>query len=390
MKVLGRIVLAAAILLTLVVMPGHGRERIPGAPRHAEKQQASKITPPASRGTGSIGFENIGAEVSRAMQEAESALADADVQERLAQVEQLDVEDCDVEDLADLAQVEMPRGMEAEEGQQPERADSSNIFVISSDDGQGWLGVTIAEVIAEKVKELKLPAERGALVTAVQPDSPAAKAGLKPGDVITELGGQRIEGTAQFRRLVHEIPAGRQVALTVWRDGRAQMLSATLEALRGSRRSGEHYSYSWPDGEMRIPMPAMPAMPPMPAMPAMPAFPGELFTPRTPRLGIDVEDLSGDLGKYFGAPDGEGVLVREVRAGSPAEKGGLKAGDVIIKIGGERVKTASDLRAGLRAKRESKTVDVVVVRKGTEITLPVEVEPVTPPEGGRIARRMAV
>ena len=80
---------------------------------------------------------------------------------------------------------------------------------------------------------------------------------------------------------------------------------------------------------------------------------GEIFAPRTPRLGIDAEDLSGELGKYFGAPDGEGVLVREVRSGSPAEKAGLKAGDVIIRVAGERVRTSSDLRANLRAKRES-------------------------------------
>jgi serine protease Do/serine protease DegQ len=116
---------------------------------------------------------------------------------------------------------------------------------------------------------------------------------------------------------------------------------------------------------------------------------GPLFAPRTPRLGVDVEDLDGDLGKYFGAPDGEGVLVRGVSSGSAAEKAGIKAGDVIIKVAGERVRTSSDLREGLREKRENKKVDIVVIRKGTEMTLPVEMEQVTPPEGRRIARRVA-
>lgn len=127
---------------------------------------------------------------------------------------------------------------------------------------------------------------------------------------------------------------------------------------------------------------------PMPPMQPMARL-GPLFAPRTPRLGVDVEDLEGDLGKYFGAPDGEGVLVRGVSSGSPAEKAGMKAGDVIIKVAGERVRTSSDLREGLREKRENKKVDIVVIRKGTEMTLPVEVEPVTPPEGRRIARRVA-
>ena len=79
-----------------------------------------------------------------------------------------------------------------------------------------------------------------------------------------------------------------------------------------------------------------------------------------------------------------------VRSGSPAEKGGLKAGDVIIKVGGERVKSSSDLRARLRTKRESKTVEVVVLRKGTEVTLSVALEPVAPPADRRTARRIAV
>src|SRR2546426_792502 len=90
------------------------------------------------------------------------------------------------------------------------------------------LGVETAEVNAEKTKELKLPAERGVLLTEIVPDSPAAKAGLKANDVVTEFNGQRVEGAAQFRRLIRETPAGRTVQLTVWRDGRSQTISVTL------------------------------------------------------------------------------------------------------------------------------------------------------------------
>ena len=70
-----------------------------------------------------------------------------------------------------------------------------------------------------------------------------------------------------------------------------------------------------------------------------------------PRLGIDAEDISGQLGAYFGAPDGEGILVRNVNPGSAAEKAGVKAGDVITSFNGERLRSLGDLRQKLRPER---------------------------------------
>src|SRR2546427_632746 len=129
----------------------------------------------------------------------------------------------------------------------------------------------------------------------------------------------------------------------------------------------------------------------------MPEFGGKLFghdvfLQHGPRLGIDAEDLSGQLGSYFGAPDGEGVLVRDVTSGTPAEKAGLKAGDVIIKIDGERVRTVHELREKMRAKRENKTVSVSVIRKGTEMSFNVEVEQPRPSAERKklISRRISI
>jgi membrane-associated protease RseP (regulator of RpoE activity) len=97
---------------------------------------------------------------------------------------------------------------------------------------------------------------------------------------------------------------------------------------------------------------------------------GELVIPSLhPRLGIDAEDLSGQLGNFFGAPDGEGVLVRSVNTGSAAEKGGLKAGDVITKFDGERVRSLGELREKLAAKNDTATL--TVTRNKTEMTLTV-------------------
>ena len=105
------------------------------------------------------------------------------------------------------------------------------------DEGGSWLGTETLDVTGERVKELKLPAERGVFIDHIAPDSPASKAGLKEKDVVTELNGQHVEGALQFRRMIREIPAGRNVQLTVWRDGRAQTLNVTLGQAETSRNN---------------------------------------------------------------------------------------------------------------------------------------------------------
>jgi serine protease Do len=237
--------------------------------------------------------------------------------------------------------------------------------LVMDEEGSSWLGVELHEVTSENAKELKLSAERGVVVGRIVPDSPAAKAGLKEKDVITELNGQRVEGAAQFRRMIHEIPAGRSVQLTIWRDGRAQTLSVTL----GKSEEGHHsFKMVAPEqGNFMFHMPEVPAIPPM-------EWNSEMLFGGQPRLGIDAEDLNGQLGTFFGAPDGEGILVRDVNPGSPAEKAGVKAGDVITSFNGERIRTLGDLREKLSAKREDKdkTVKLGVLRNKSEVSLTVE------------------
>jgi serine protease Do len=259
---------------------------------------------------------------------------------------------------------------------------NDDLNIMLDEEDSGWLGVELHEVTGETAKELKLPAERGVVLGSVVPDSPAAKAGLKEKDVITEINGQRVEGAAQFRRMIHEIPAGRTVQLTLWRDGRSQTVGVTLGKAEERRHSFKVFTPSpGAPGSFAFNMPEIPMIPPL-------EWNGTfLMGGGQPRLGIDAEDLNGQLGTFFGAPDGEGILVREVNPGSAAEKAGVKAGDVIISVNSERVRTVGDLREKLAAKREAKdkdqTVKLGVLRNKSEVSLTVEL-PAPAPRAKRL------
>jgi serine protease Do len=243
------------------------------------------------------------------------------------------------------------------------------------------LGVETHEVTVENAKELKLPAERGVVVAGVTKDSPAAKAGLKENDVITEVNGQRVEGSAQFRRMIHEIPAGRSAQLSVWRDGRMQTLNATL----GKSEERHNTWMGATPGTFAFRMPEVMEMPDMPSIDLggeMTLLPGA-----RPRLGIDAEDIGGQLGSFFGAPDGEGILVRSVNSGSAAEKAGLKAGDVITSFNGERVRSLGDLRQKLASQDDAKTAKIGVLRNKSEVTLSVDLPARTPKALRKLTQR---
>ena len=242
--------------------------------------------------------------------------------------------------------------------------DDLQIFMGS---GGGWLGVGVSEVSADKMKTLRLPEERGALLGKIVPDSPAAKAGLKENDVVLEINGQGIEGTEQFRRMIHEIPAGRTANLTVWRDGRSQNIKVTV----GKHDAGNMKVFADGPKSFAFKMPPMPAMPDLSGLEHLRSF--SMISPGRPLLGIDAETLEGDFGNYFGAPNGEGVLVRGVFASSPAAKAGLKAGDVITSLNGERVRNASELREKLLTNREGKSIKLGVLRNKSGVTLNVEI-----------------
>jgi S1-C subfamily serine protease len=262
--------------------------------------------------------------------------------------------------------------------------------VMWDEEGGSWLGVETREVTGDNTKELKLPSERGVVLGRIAPDSPASKSGLRENDVVTELNGQQVEGAMQFRRMIREIPAGRSVQLTVWRDGHTQKIEVTLGKSEELRHNMTRVTPGTP-GTFAFRMPELPELPEMPGVAQIPDMPsvdwdGPVLFSGHPRLGIDAEDLAGQLGSFFGAPDGEGILVRSVNSDSPAEKAGVKAGDVITSLNGEPIRSVGDLRQKLAAqhgdknkgaenkgsKDKNRTVKLGVLRNKSEISLNVE------------------
>jgi serine protease Do len=220
--------------------------------------------------------------------------------------------------------------------------------------GGTYLGVSLAEIDANRAKELKLKEDYGVEITRVEDGSPAEKAGLKAGDVVLEYNGERVEGMEQFGRMVRETPPGREVKLKISRNGSGQ----TLTAVVGSRKM-RGFSGNFPEGfvmpEIRIP-----------------EIPQIFTTMRTARLGVEIESLGSQLAEFFGVKDG--VLVRAVLENTPAQKAGIKAGDVITKVDGMPVTSPSELSGAVRTASAKKTYSVEFMRDRKPQTVTVTVD----------------
>jgi len=255
--------------------------------------------------------------------------------------------------------------------------------------GGGYLGVYLEEVTAERMKELGLKEERGAVVMKVVGDSPAEKSGLKENDVIVSFNGRRIDSVRELQRLLNETPAERTVQIEVIRGGSRQMLATTL-----AKRSLQSFKMLGPGADFKnLDQDAMKraeeslkqseeslkksqevwkSLPPNFGDFAF-VNPGELLFFGGPRLGITAESLTPQLAEFFGVKDGKGVLVASVEDNGPAAKAGIKAGDVIIAVDNEKIDSGRALVKALSGKTEG-IIPVKVVRNHAEQTINVIVE----------------
>ncbi len=250
----------------------------------------------------------------------------------------------------------------------------SESFGYSSEDfgGGSYLGVDTRDVTADRLADLKLKEEHGVEVTLVDQDAPAGKAGIKEHDVILTLNGNQVESVEQLRRMIREIPPGRTVNLGISRAGQLMTLKTQLADRR------QTFALARPGKAITFAMPAIPAMPALPAVPAAPFVPDMdmpvsiVVVHSSARSGLMVENLTPQLGDYFGAKDGKGVLVRSVEKGSRAEQAGFRAGDVIVKVNGESISDSGDFTHAVRGRKgNSVTVSIIRERKEQNLTLTV-------------------
>jgi serine protease Do len=197
---------------------------------------------------------------------------------------------------------------------------------------RGWLGVSIQEMTPTLAKGLGFDGSKGALVAQVTEGSPAAKAGLRQGDVIVELDGHAVIRTEDLPRLVAGLPAGRQVPIKVRREGKTLTLSATIAKLE-DRESDVAAAQA--DGK--------------------------------PALGVTVAPITPEVAQAMSLPAGtKGVLVRDVRNGSPAAEAGLQAGDVIVQADRRPITSVEDLREAVDKRAKDKPFMLLVRRDGND------------------------
>jgi membrane-associated protease RseP (regulator of RpoE activity) len=250
-------------------------------------------------------------------------------------------------------------GMPAKVGAQPE----NQHYLFYSDEGGGsYLGVDTRDITSDRLGDLHVKDESGVEVTMVDQDAPAGKAGLKEHDVILRINDQKIESVEQLRRVVHEIPPGRTVSIGISRAGQPMSLKTQL----AERDMDRNINVTVPP--INIPAIHIPPIPPinMPEIDVPTVV--VIHSPRS--SGMMVENLTPQLGDYFGVKSGNGVLIRSVERGSRAEQGGFRAGDVIVKVNGSVVSDCSDFTRLLRERKENKAVVTVVRdRKEQNLTL---------------------
>jgi S1-C subfamily serine protease len=169
-----------------------------------------------------------------------------------------------------------------------------------------------------------LKADSGVVIEDVLPDSAAEKAGLKDGDVIVSIDGNKVESERDIRRTLRDLENPKPLAIGILRDGKPLNISVTPEKREMSMFAHLGGNY----------------------------------------IGVDLQELDADLAKYFQTEPGSGVLVARVEPNSPADKGGLKSGDVITQLNGKQVTTDEDLRAILNDAKEGENVSLTVLRHG--------------------------
>ena len=252
----------------------------------------------------------------------------------------------------------------------PEEFSNSFSFFI---DGGGFLGVYGEDITSENASRYRLNQPRGVGITQVIKDSPAEKAGLRKDDVILRLDGENVTSVRKLNRLVSEIAPDHSVRITISRNGAEQEITATM-----GKRNTSSFVRDLPfpgqkPWKFEAPFTAHEKL-----LDNLNDNHNDLVfsLSNSRRIGVSTVALTTQLAEYFGIHDSRGVLVTSVSADGPAAKAGIKAGDVITAIDGEKIDSPGDVSRVINRKKEGE-VSLTVMRNKSEQTFRV-----TPREGG--------
>jgi C-terminal processing protease CtpA/Prc len=206
----------------------------------------------------------------------------------------------------------------------------------------GYLGVSV-QSLGSAGRE-KAGVKNGVEVVSVEKESAAAKAGIGEDDIIQLVNGEKVRDPQDLVEIIGELAPGAVAKIGLWRDGKALELTATL----GKREADKDAVWK----KEKMPW----------------AFGPSAY------LGIVMQEPDADLAPYFSVKVGEGVLIVRVEKGSPAEKAGLKSGDVIVQMGEKPIKDAASVHDAMADLKKGDGVAVTVVRHGNRETLKAEPE----------------
>ncbi len=226
-------------------------------------------------------------------------------------------------------------------------AGTAAALMAGKDPGKGYLGVSI-ETMSPQDKE-EFGVKFGVLVTKVSQGEAAEKAGIKKYDVIQYFNDEKMHRPDDLVEIVRQNKPGTQAKIKLVRDGKEKELTVTL-----GESKVKDFSFDWKGKDKG----------------------GEKFVFVSGRafLGVHLQDLDKDLAEYFGVKENEGVLILKVSADTPAEKAGLKAGDVIVKFNDKNISKAEDVTGILSDLKKGDKADIQVIRHKNKQTVKVEVD----------------
>jgi serine protease Do len=260
------------------------------------------------------------------------------------------------------------------------------VMTVAEDDARaqsrsrsGYLGVSLQDMNNELRESYGYNGAGGVLVSDLDDGGPASEAGIRQGDILLRFKGRSIESVDDLAARVRNSEPGEAASITAWRGGRERSFKVEI----GSRgREGRRIIIDDDDHHVEIDPEDFKHFEGMKdfvwVQPHMEHWEDiaddiRVHLSRRARLGVRTQDLSEQLGEYFGARDGNGVLVIEVIEDTPAEEAGLRAGDVIVEIDGKAIEDSEELREEL-SEKGAEEVAITILRKGSRYGLTAELE----------------